>query len=1468
MQRILKNIGLAVGLLLFVVIFTVWATFEILQTPSGKQKLVQLIEDASESGGQPVKIGSFDGDFPSSIILTNLLVSDIEGIWLQIDRLEFRWNPWDLLKSKVKIREISLQTVDLFRKPINKEPTVEEIPNEKAGELPVLPIAIEVDHIGAQKIRLGEKVLGEKVLGESVSLSFESQLAYLGLSQGLSVMLDVKRIDQTPGSLMLTASFIPPTKNLTINLDAQEPEGGILVRALNIPDLPEMSARINGEGNLENWKSQFDFRAGDYIKTDGTAQIMTVGSDQYSLDLFMKTKLSPLVAPDFTDIIKDPVTLATNLVFDSPEKLNIKSFDISNHAFQVGLKGNVHIQDQKLDLRYSLIPKNDQLYQSLAPGVRWKSLKVSGTTKGLMNQPDIGLKLEAVSLAQKEISVPLTKVNFSVSPDRPFDQKGVTLGITGNGFISQPKGLGPEVEQLISDKLKWKLATSVNLDQQKIDLKQFETSIQNLTLSLKGILDQWGQKANINLQINSPDLSAFSEIAKTKIAGNLNVGLDIAAQEFGQIVQAKILTKVQNLETEFPEVKVIVGDQIKLTGVVRRNKEGMTEVEALKFNGSAVSGILNASLRNDQTVNTDWYILFPRISELSEIAKKELSGKLAISGIATGAMNSPNITTKIESKNLIVDGLPVDEAQLNLTVANLLNQPSGTLSTKVSLNEIDASTSTEFVMQSDNLLKLNKILVQGLGTEIGGDIQVNLKPVSLTGDLNGKIHEYDSINDLLGQELSANTRFGVNFNNDSGQAVKLTANVENFKLNGETPLAVKSINLTGEVGNALDDPQIKSQLNISEANHPKAKLKKMVLKTQGSPEAMEYDLMAVLDQGLSAKLNTTGKLSNQGETKKLALKTLSGSVGDIPFKMTEPSLLAISGSNIELKKFILKIKDGLVSSNFKKNSTGMFADLSLDDFPLDLVNKVQPGLGVDGVLKGKASLSAKMDDPQGNLDFTVNDLVFAEVSKKGLSPASVNLKGNWKDSLASVNLLLTQPSVGDFKVNGEVPLVMDQDTQGIKVPANSPLKATAEGQVVLDILNNILMASGNQIKGKMDLKVKVGGVLEKPEVAGTLNLLEGNFENLTAGTTLNDISIKTAFDNNHLKLDTFNAKTPGDGSLSANGTIKKSGEDDFVADLKFSTDSAKLVSIDTVTAEITSDLHLSGPLKSALLKGKINIDHADIYVPNALPPSVVVLDVEEAEEVPASGEIKIESDKKKEEEIVLGLDLNISAPGEIFIRGRGVDAQLEGDLKVTGTSKKPSVDGAFKMRRGTLEILSRKVKFKQGVVGFDGVPDRDPDLDFKAEIPTKNITIIVAVLGAVSNPKIKLTSNPEKPQDEILSNLLFDKSAGAMTPFEAVQLANSAAQLAGMGGQGPGFMDNIRGSLGLDTLKFSGGDSGPGVEAGSYVADGVYVGVKQGLGENSSAAVIEYEVTPNVTVESDIGADSESRLGVKMEWDY
>ena len=103
---------------------------------------------------------------------------------------------------------------------------------------------------------------------------------------------------------------------------------------------------------------------------------------------------------------------------------------------------------------------------------------------------------------------------------------------------------------------------------------------------------------------------------------------------------------MQNLETGFPEVKTLLGDKITLKGVARRDKTGRTQVEAFELNGAAVSGLFNAVLTEDQRLDSDWYILFPRLTQLSEIAKKDLSGQLAIWGKASGASELPECHDK------------------------------------------------------------------------------------------------------------------------------------------------------------------------------------------------------------------------------------------------------------------------------------------------------------------------------------------------------------------------------------------------------------------------------------------------------------------------------------------------------------------------------------------------------------------------------------------------------------------------------------------------------------------------------------------------------------------------------------------------------------------------------------------------------------------------------------------------------
>ena len=79
----------------------------------------------------------------------------------------------------------------------------------------------------------------------------------------------------------------------------------------------------------------------------------------------------------------------------------------------------------------------------------------------------------------------------------------------------------------------------------------------------------------------------------------------------------------------------------------------------------------------------------------------------------------------------------------------------------------------------------------------------------------------------------------------------------------------------------------------------------------------------------------------------------------------------------------------------------------------------------------------------------------------------------------------------------------------------------------------------------------------------------------------------------------------------------------------------------------------------------------------------------------------------------------------------------------------------------------------------------------------------------------------------------------------------------------------MRNATGLDVLRVGRSEEGdPTVSAGRYVGSRVFVGVDQGSSDDSTQATVEVEVTPNISVESGVGADNSGRLGVKWKWDY
>ena len=85
------------------------------------------------------------------------------------------------------------------------------------------------------------------------------------------------------------------------------------------------------------------------------------------------------------------------------------------------------------------------------------------------------------------------------------------------------------------------------------------------------------------------------------------------------------------------------------------------------------------------------------------------------------------------------------------------------------------------------------------------------------------------------------------------------------------------------------------------------------------------------------------------------------------------------------------------------------------------------------------------------------------------------------------------------------------------------------------------------------------------------------------------------------------------------------------------------------------------------------------------------------------------------------------------------------------------------------------------------------------------------------------------------------------------------------------MLGGIRDKLGLDLIDIqSRGDDqrGPVLNLGSRVRDRVSVGVQHGLQAGSGRVTVQMKLTPNISVETDVGVTSTGRLGISKEWEY
>ena len=386
---------------------------------------------------------------------------------------------------------------------------------------------------------------------------------------------------------------------------------------------------------------------------------------------------------------------------------------------------------------------------------------------------------------------------------------------------------------------------------------------------------------------------------------------------------------------------------------------------------------------------------------------------------------------------------------------------------------------------------------------------------------------------------------------------------------------------------------------------------------------------------------------------------------------------------------------------------------------------------------------------------------------------------------------------------------------------------------------------------------------------GTVSTSGAQVVDPEANLRLGNVALDAAIDGNTVTIRRASAAIGGGGSISATGTVSLAGS--LPADIRISLDNARYADGNLVVATLSGRLAMTGPLlRDPLLSGDITVDRAEITVPETLGGGAAALDVKH---IDASKAVRETLRRAKASDgtpvptsrpSVVRLDINVSAPNRMFVRGRGLDAELGGSVRLTGPVTGIQPVGGFRLIRGRLSILGQRITFDEGTVSLVG--DLDPFLDFVARSSGSDITVFITVRGRVSDLDIKFSSQPELPQDEVLARLIFNRGINELSAFQIAQLAAAAAELAG--GSNNSLLGGLRAATGLDDLDVVTDSKGnAAVRAGRYIQDNIYLGIEAGE-RGSTRGTINLDITENLKARGSVGADGDTGLGVFYEKDY
>lgn len=1509
--------------------------------------ITNLLENQLSAPGRQIRLSGVSGALSSRARIAKVTVSDGKGPWLEIDNVELDWSRLALLRGRVSVNRLGAERVAWLRQP-EAQPAARTLPQAEAKpfSLPELPVSIQIAELAFPHI-----VFDPSLFGQGAELSLAGSLDLAG--GNLTSNLEVNRLDGPGGALRLAAGFSNSSRQLDIDLDLQEPEGGIVATLMKIEGTPPIHLTAKGSGPLDDVAVTVALDAGDARIVDGRVELSTDDTG-LGFDVDFRGALSPLVPAPYRDFFAGDSTVRVQGVKKSAGGLRISELALAGAVLDI--EGNLETGSdgflRDLALTGTLgsptapepvvlpVPGGQTTLQSAAlnvrfgEGTRWDGfvvldrLAASGT-----ELEDVTLRLGGLA---QNLDDPATR-NVTISVE------GLATGV----WAADPKvaqALGTRIDLFADVALPPNAPIAVN---------QLQVSGNGLSIFSAGSFANGTYTGRNAVRVS--DIAVFAGVADRPLSGAVDLKANGSVTPLSGGFDLTFEGGITDVTIGDARVDRLLAGATSVSGRAVRD-EGGIRTENLRIENPQLSFASDGAISSARTdigfdaALTDLALVDPR-----------LEGRLTATGRATGNGRPIDVTVSAD----VPSGRVMERTLTNARVG-FTGQVDGANVTG-SLDGGGALDGLVLAIAGDLGIVGERRSISGLDVRVGpnrltGDVTVD-GSAPATGTLTLAAPDIAPLAAFALVEATGSVDARIDLAAaEVGQGVGLSAQARDIVV-GATRLG--SLDADAQVNDALGLPLVNGTVQAADLAVGGIEIASLgATATQTDATSMKFAAQSRLVIGTLADLSGELKRLDQGFAARL--DTLSLRQQGVSATLAAPATVTVSGGAVDLTPLRLDFGSGSLTAQGSM-AEAFDIDVAIRAMPLALANAIRPDLQLAGTVDGTARVTGPRAAPDVRFDVAAADVASSVTRNAGLPPVALTATGSTTGGrlgldarvtaggglaaeargsvplgegpldllvdLQSFPVALVDRLAGNrglrgtvtgqatvrgtpanpdvtFNVRGEglsatvlatnaIPPIdvaaagtfrgqtvtlqnaratgaggMDLTGSG-RIPLSGPgLDVQVSGTAPLSMANPFLEQRSAQASGVARINATARGSLAAPQLGGTVSLAGGTFVDPETNLRLEAIALDASLEGDAAVLRSFSANVASGGRITAAGRVSLNAAAGYPADLSAQILDVRYTDGAFVTTRLSGAISVDGPLVggAGLVSGQIDLGRTEISIAEGLGASQAAL--EQVKHVDTPRPVQVTLDRARVGELQaaaaapqregLRLDVRINAPNQIFVRGRGLDTELGGSVRIQGRTTDIQPVGQFDLRRGRLVILGQRIEFEEGSLQLVG--NLDPLIHFVARTRSQDVTAIVTVTGRASAPDIQFSSEPPLPQDEILARILFNRATDNLSPFQLAQLAAAAAELAGTGG--PGIMSQIRDATGLDDLDIiTEEDGATAVRAGRYLDENLYLNVQTDTA-GISEVELNLDLSDSVTARGSVASDGNTTIGLFYERDY